>query len=353
MTVFLATDKRVEINRILIVGLGSIGKRHLRLARELLPHSKIAVLRHKLELTIPEGADYIFSIMAEALDFSPQLAVITNPSNYHLSAAMPLAKAGVHLLIEKPLSATIKDAAELLDACKKTNTVLATGYNLRFLLSLQKFKSMLDDQSIGDVWSVRSEVGQYLPSWRTDSDYRQGVSAQHALGGGALLELSHELDYLCWIFGEVDWVQAVLTQQSDLEIDVEDSAHLILGFVVKGKKNPIIASVNLDFIRQDTTRLCTAIGKLGSLRWNGIDGTVELWASGKQGWQEVYKHQATRDESYLAEWNNFLTCVEQGVPPMITGEDGLNVLHVIEAARLADKTKRQVLVGSINELQEP
>ena len=104
---------------------------------------------------------------------------------------------------------------------KKAKTVLAIGYNLRFLSSLQKFKSILDDKIIGDVWSVRSEVGQFLPSWRPNSDYRKGVSAQYALGGGVLLELSHDIDYLRWIFGEVAWVQAVLAQQSDLEIDVE------------------------------------------------------------------------------------------------------------------------------------
>lgn len=344
-------DKHVTVNRILIVGLGSIGKRHLRLARELLPYSKIAVLRHKIELTIPEGADYIFSTMDEAVDFLPQLAVISNPANFHLSVAIPLAEAGVHLLIEKPLSSSIKGAAELLDACQKTNAVLAIGYNLRFLLSLQKFKSILDDKTIGDVWSVRSEIGQFLPSWRTNSDYRQGVSAQHALGGGVLLELSHEIDYLLWIFGEVEWVQAVLAQQSDLEIDVEDSAHLILGFVEKGRQKPIVATVNLDFIRQDTSRSCTAIGKLGSLRWNGIQGTVEFWASGDSGWKEVFKHQATRDQSYLAEWSNVIRSIEKGVPPMITGEDGLKVLQIIEAARLADKTKNQVDVGSENEFQ--
>jgi predicted dehydrogenase len=340
------------INRILIVGLGSIGKRHIRLARELLPQSEIAVLRHKVDLIIPEGASHIFSAMAEALSFAPQLAVIANPASFHLSAAMPLAEAGVHLLIEKPLSAKTEGVKDLLEACKKTNAVFALGYNLRFLQSLQKFKSMLDDQVIGNVWSVRSEIGQYLPSWRPNSDYRQGVSAQHVLGGGALLELSHEIDYLRWIFGEVDWVQAVLTQQSDLEIDVEDSAHLILGFVGKSTERPVVATVNLDFIRQDTTRLCTAIGQLGSLRWNGIAGTVELWVSGTQGWQEIYIHQATRDESYVAEWQNFIACIEQGDHPMITGEDGLKVLYVIEAARLAAKTKSQVKIGSVNELRE-
>ncbi len=340
------------IERILIVGLGSIGKRHLRLARELLPSAEIAVLRHNVSQLIPELADHIFSTMDQALAFAPQVAVIANPATLHLSAALSLANAGVHLLIEKPLSDSAAGVANLLDVCQQNKALLAIGYNLRFLPTLQKFKSLLNDNVIGNVWSIRSEFGQYLPSWRTGVDYREGVSAQHMLGGGVLLELSHEIDYLRWIFGEVDWVQASLTTQSDLEIDVEDSAHLMIGFCSNGGKKPMVATLNLDFIRQDTARSCTAIGKSGTLRWNGIDGTVELWTSGSQGWQEIYKHQATRDESYLAEWNNFLSCIEQGVPPMITGEDGLKVLHVIEAARLADKTKSQVHVGDEKESRE-
>ena len=340
------------ISRILIVGLGSIGKRHLRIARELFPQKKIAVLRHKEDSFTPEFADFSFFTIADALEFAPQIAVIANPATFHLSVALELAKIGTHLLVEKPLSTTTEGVAELLLVCRRKKTVLATGYNLRFLPSLQQFKAMLDDSVIGNVWSVRSEIGQYLPSWRPDSDYRKGVSAQYVLGGGALLELSHEIDYLCWIFGEVDWVQAVLAQQSDFEIDVEDSAHLILGFVAKGQGKPIISTVNLDFIRQDTTRLCTAIGKLGSLRWSGIDGTVELWTSVAQGWQKVFQHQAARDESYLAEWKSFLSAIEQRVSPTITGEDGLKVLYVIEAARLANKTKNQVHVGDVNQLWE-
>lgn len=340
------------INRILIVGLGSIGKRHLRLARKLLPQAEIAVFRHKIDLVVPEGADHIFSNMSEILVFAPKLAVIASPATFHLSTAMQLAEAGVHLLIEKPLSATSEGVKELLETCEKVNTVLAIGYNLRFLQSLQKFKTMLDSQVIGSVWSVRSEIGQYLPSWRPDSDYRKGVSAQYVLGGGVLLELSHEIDYLRWIFGEVDWVQAILTQQSDLEIDVEDTAHLLLGFDAHGTERRLLASVNLDFIRQDATRLCTAIGKLGSLRWNGITGTVELWKLGDKSWEEVFKHQPSRDESYTAEWQNVISCVEHGTKPLITGIDGLKVLEVIEALRLSAKAKRQIEIGSINKFRE-
>ena len=336
------------ISRILIVGFGSIGKRHLRLARKLLPFAEIAVLRHKLGSDTPKGADKIFTNIEEALDFSPKLAVIANPAPFHISIAMRLAEIGVHLFIEKPISTTSEGVKDLIEICSAKNLVLVVGYNLRFLKSMQKFRSMLDSQAIGDVWSVRSEIGQYLPYWRPDSDYRDGVSAQSVLGGGALLELSHEIDYLNWIFGKVDWVEAILSKQSDLEIDVEDTAHLLLGFDNVGVEIPLIASLNIDFIRQDTTRLCTAIGKLGSLRWNGITGTVELWKSGEKAWQEIFKHQPSRDASYIAEWKNLISCIERDVKPLVTGLDGLKVLEIIEASRRSDKSKRRVKVCNAN-----
>lgn len=330
--------------RILIVGLGSIGRRHLRLAREILPNAQIAVLRHQKHRSLPEYADYCYSNILDALAFDPQIAVIANPATFHIKVAMRLAEVGVHLLIEKPLSANIEGIAELLDAVQQNNTILATAYNLRFLPSLQQFKSMLDNKLIGEVWSVRCEVGHDLTNWRPNCDYRKSVSAQHSLGGGALLELSHELDYIRWIFGEVDWVHAVLSKQSDLEINVEDSAYMILGFAALNTESQLVASVNMDFIRQDLTRSCTAIGKLGSLRWNGVTGTVELYKAGETKWNEVYAHCATRDESYRAEWHDFLECIEHGTRPSVSALDGLRVLEVIEAARLSAKNTTRVNV---------
>ena len=336
------------IKRVLIVGLGSIGKRHLRLARQILPHAQIAVLRHKAALAVPEGADLVFSAMSEALSFSPNLAIIASPAPFHLSAAMPLVETGAHLLIEKPLSTTSEGIRDLAVACKNNGVLLLVGYNLRFLKSLQKFKTIIDSQVIGSIWSVRCEVGQYLPAWRPDGDYREAVSAKNDLGGGVLLELSHEIDYLSWIFGEVEWVQAILTQQSDLELDVEDTAHLLLGFNDNFSKRQILASVNLDFIRQDNTRICTVIGKLGSLRWNGIAGTIELWAMGTKGWREIFRHESSCDDSYIAEWRHLMQSIKQDSEVMITCQDGLKVLRIIEAARISSKTKRQVKIECFN-----
>lgn len=333
------------INRLLVVGLGSIGKRHLRLARELLPDADIRVLRHQECASIPEYANGCFSSLEKAIAFAPQLAVIASPATFHMGAALPLAQAGVHLLAEKPLSATLDGVPQLREICRERGTVLLTGYNLRFLPSLQRFRSLLNEHVIGRVLSVRSEIGQYLPSWRPDADYRQCVSARAELGGGALLELSHELDYLRWIFGEVDWVQASLSRQSDLEIDVEDTAHLILGFRPTENDSRLIGTLNMDFVRHDTTRLCTAIGEKGSLRWNGLTGVVEQFDVGATEWRELFSHQHQRDDSYVAEWQHFLDCIKERKTPLITGEDGLKVLQIIDAARQASQSGRQVQVA--------
>jgi predicted dehydrogenase len=321
------------INRVLIVGLGSIGQRHLRLARSLLPNADIRVLRRQVTSEIPEFANGCFSTQDEAIFFAPQLAVIANPAPFHINTAECLAKSGAHLLIEKPLSDSLKGVQQLLETCHKQGTLLMVGYNLRFLKSLLYFRDMLNESMIGKVLSVRCETGQYLPSWRPNCDYRQVVSARQDLGGGALLELSHELDYLRWIFGEVEWVKATLCRQSDLKIDVEDSVHLTLGFVPVSNGHRLISSVNLDFIRHDTTRLCTAIGENASLRWNGITGEVSLFEAGAKDWIQIFSHPNQRDDSYLAEWQHFIDCVMKHGTPLIAGEDGLRVLEIIEAVR--------------------
>lgn len=313
----------------------------------LLPDADIRVLRHQESDSIPEQANGCFASIKQAIDFAPQIAVIASPATFHITAAQALAETCVHILVEKPLSATMDGVSKLLETCREKKTVLLTGYNLRFLPSLQQFRELLAQCIVGRVLSVRCEIGQYLPSWRPDNDYRQGVSARQELGGGALLELSHELDYLRWIFGEVEWVKTTLSRQSSLEIDVEDTAHLILGFAPAADGNKLIGTVNLDFIRHDTTRLCTAIGEKGSLRWNGLTGVVELFEVGAKEWRELYRHQHQRDDSYLAEWQNFIACVTEHKTPLITGEDGLKVLHMIEAARKSSASGCQVSVEKI------
>lgn len=327
------------LERLLVVGLGSIGKRHARLARELFPQLQITALRHRGGATCDVlGIDHCVSDVAEALQFEPQAAVICSPATHHLAVALELARAGVHLLIEKPLAERTTGVDELIAICRQRNVTLMVGYNLRFLASLQTFRELLRAGQVGRWLSVRAEVGQFLPSWRPDSDYRKTVSAQAALGGGALLELSHEIDYLRWLFGEVEWVSATLRKQSALELDVEDTAHLLLGFAASGEQAGVVATLSLDFIRHDTVRACTVIGEKGTLRWNAIAGVVEMFAAGARQWDCVFSQAPQRDESYRAEWDHFIRSIAERTPPPVTGRDGLAVLQIIEAARRSSAT---------------
>lgn len=332
------------INRILIVGLGSAGSRHLRLARLNFPNSEIKVLCHRTQSVIPEFSDGYFLEIENAIQFAPDIAIVANPSTFHIQIANQLALAKTHLLIEKPLSSSVEGVHELIEMCKKNDSVLMVGYNLRFSPSLQFFRQILSHGIVGEILSVRCEVGQYLPSWRPDSDYRQGVTARKEFGGGALLELSHEIDYLRWIFGEIDWVKATLSRQSKLEIDVEDSAHLTIGFLPTITERQLVGTLNLDLIRHDYTRSCTVIGEKGTLRWNGLTGEVSLFESKASDWMQIYCHEPKKDESYDAEWKDFVDSIQKKKDPFVTGNDGLKVLEFIESARRSAITGAKVII---------
>ncbi len=328
--------------RVLIVGGGSMGSRHARLIRQSLPDADIRVLMRDPDRDLPEGANARVIGLEDALAFKPELAVIANPATRHLETAIPLARSGAHLLMEKPLSATCTGVGELIDAARDSGVALLIGYNLRYAPSLGELYRLVRQGVIGRCLGVRAEVGQFLPSWRPDADYRQGVSARQALGGGVLLELSHELDYLRWIFGAVRSVQAVVARQSSLEIDVEDTAELLMQFEPAGESAAVVASVHLDFVRRDITRMCTVVGERGTLRWNGIVGCVDLYSAESGAWETVFTSELGRDATYIAQWSHFLACVAGSDTPRVTGEDGLAVLRIVEAARAAASTGRRV-----------
>ncbi len=324
------------LERVLIVGHGSIGKRHLRIGRELLPKADIRVMYHQPLSEVPEYSNGCLDNFQEVATFAPQLAIIANPAPFHIDIAIALAGLGCDLLVEKPLSHDSKGIQPLIDLEKEKKLVIQVGYNLRFHNSLIRFRELIESGLIGRVMSVRSEVGQFLPSWRPDRDYRSSVSARSELGGGVLLELSHELDYLRWIFGEPSLVSGWLRKLSDLEVDVEDSAHLNLEFASDDTAPGVVATVDIDFIRHDTARTCVTIGDRGSLRWNGVTGEIDCWKEGATEWESLFKYQHERDDTYRSEWEHFLGCVQNRDKPPITLKDGLAVMRLIDAIRASN-----------------
>ena len=321
------------MKRGLVVGLGSIGRRHLALLQELLPNADIRTLRQSRSSYPEERSAPMFTSLEAASAFKPDFAVISSPAPFHIAVSTRLAAIGAHLLVEKPISTETFGVEKLIALCDSKDVRLQVGYNLRFLPTLQKFRQLISDGFIGTVRTVHSEVGQYLPSWRPDQEYRCSVSAQRHLGGGVLLELSHELDFLRWVFGDVEWISAWSGNQSNLDIDAEDLAMLQLKFM-----SGVVAQVSMDFFRLNSTRCCVAIGDEGTLRWDAVAARVERFDVDTDSWQIVFEDRPDRNSSYRNQLQSFFEDIRLRRQSDIaaSGDDGLAVLQLIEAARLSN-----------------
>ena len=342
-----ANSEMGNICRILIVGSGGIGRRHFDIAKNLFPKAEIGILsRTKSRVEFGAGA-YYFNNLNDALEFSPQISVVANPAPFHIDTADKLARSGSHLLVEKPLTDTydVQKSHSLFKSCKAHNCVLLIGYNLRFLKSLQYFRDHILNNFIGQVLSFRCESGQFLPLWRPNIDYWSSVTANKNLGGGVLLELSHEIDYVRWIFGEPYWVNATISKQSNLKMDVEDVAHITVGCNSWGDGSKLIGTINLDCIRRDRVRNCITIGDKGSLRWDGLVGKVEYFDACNQIWREIFSVEDDLNKSYLAEWLHFINCINNKASPLITGDDGLLVMQIIDAVRHSSFSGEKVFIN--------
>lgn len=318
--------------RFVIVGLGSIGKRHLQVIKEVYPDSVIAIWRHakKADDTLPMGVERLCYSLDEVIAFLPDVAIVANPASKHLEVAMPLADAGVHLMIEKPLSISTDNVSDLIARCKEKKVALMVGYNLRFQPGLLNMRKLLFNGKIGDLIYARAEVGQYLPDWRPGVDYRSGVSAQHSMGGGVLLELSHEIDYLLWMLGEPKCVTAIGGKYSNLECDVEDLVEIILEY-----ENPRrLVSIHLDMLQRSPFRKCRLVGAEGTIEWDGISDELMLYNKSNEGWHKVEtKKYENRNAIYGEQLKYFIDKSQRPDSSDCEGSEGWRVLKVLDAAR--------------------
>jgi predicted dehydrogenase len=261
------------MKNIAVIGLGNIATRHRRNLKLLFPEAKLIAM--SASGRVPKepvaDSDHIAESINEIVQSEVQFAIIASPAPFHAQHAIPLIQAGIPVLIEKPVSVTQADAQALIDAEAKYQTPVAVGYCLRYLPSAQKVRQMLQEGVIGTLYNAFIEIGQYLPDWRPTKDYRETVSAKAELGGGVLLELSHELDYAQWILGSLIPRHVILRASEELGLEVEDNADLLMT-TMKGA----VVNIHLDFLQRKAHRKCRFIGSEGCIEWDLIQNEVVL-----------------------------------------------------------------------------
>ena len=177
-----------------------------------------------------------------------------------------------------------------------------------------------------------------MPNWRKNIDYRHSVSASKKLGGGVLLELSHELDYLRWLFGEVKNVYAKLTNSNTLKINVEDNAEIILETY-----SGITILVNLNFSTKSVSRKCILSGTKGLLEADLINNSLLFKKNNKKTKIQFFKKR--NDLKYEKQIKHFFECIERNKKPLVSFREGLKTLKLIEAIKLSNKYNRQFEVS--------
>ena len=246
--------------KVLLIGYGSIGKRHFEILNGFYDVGTIDVITKQ---NIDELNTFKTLQNIENITIYDYFIIATETSK-HFEQLEYICKhtKDKKILVEKPLF----DKEYTLEKC---HNHIFVAYNLRFHPLLQKLKEILVDE---EVYYANIIAGQYLPTWRTGQDYRESYSARLSLGGGVLRDLSHELDYTNWLFGEITIIDSINTKISDLEIKSDD----IFTALARTDEGTII-NVTMDYISKMPLRRLTIHTKYKTIETNFVNNTLEIF----------------------------------------------------------------------------
>lgn len=316
---------------VVVVGSGSIGMRHAGSVLQLQPQARVSFLRERgrAAASAPLPAPFgLYESLEQAIAARPDLIVIANPSSLHLRYLGAAIDAGIAFYAEKPVVSTRADFLALrglLDG--RALPVNMVGCNLRFLPSLRRLHALLQEGRAGRLVRASLEAGQWLPDWRPQQDYRHSYSASRALGGGVLLDLIHEIDAARWLLGDFDTAHGVSGRFSELDIETEDSAAVLLS-----RARGPLATIALDYVSRRPVRRYQFVGDRATLSWDLQARRLTLSEAG--GVQELGEEGAfSVPSTYLSAMEEMLACVASGAPTSQPISEGMAALNLIFAIR--------------------
>jgi predicted dehydrogenase len=325
--------------KALVVGGGSIGRRHLQNLKALGMDALALVepdAARRLAVANEIGATALDSLEA-GLQWCPDFVVVATPTHLHVEQALAVARAGHALFVEKPLSHDAAGLADLVDLVKRKALPSMVGCNLRFHSGPARVKELLERDSIGRVLFARIQTGSYLPGWRPGTDYRKNYAARIETGGGCLLDCIHEIDLVRWYLGEVDEVFCMAGHLSSLEIETEDVAALVCRH-----RGGAISEIHLDYVQRTYERGCQIVGELGTIFWE-FNKEVRWFDAKRASWGN-FSEPADWDVNhmYRDEMEHFLDCLQTGERTMLPIEEAVAVMQIVFAAKTSAREGRLV-----------
>ncbi len=314
--------------KLLILGYGSIGRRH---ATNAIKYARVGIYDSSPSTHVDANDICVFSSVQAAFEWKPEAVIIAAPHDSHVSLAKQAIAAGAHVFIEKPISNNLDGTDDLLRLARERNKKIYVACNMRFHPAVSALKTNLP--KIGRPLFARAHYGNYLPNMRPGQNYRALYAAQKDCGG-VILDGIHEVDYLRWFFGDVEEVVAHSAKLSDLEIDAEDYACLVL------KHNSGVRSeIHLDYLQQCKRRGCEIVGEQGTLVWHSEGKQpekceVRLFLKGFNDWKTVYSNENEDiNNAYDRQMKAFIESLSGAKTSLSTAEDGVAALKIGLLAR--------------------
>lgn len=325
--------------KALIIGGGSIGKRHLRNFRQLGVERFVVFdpredRREECRQLLPDVQTC--STVDEAVTTGAEIAVICSPTVAHVDQALRCLARGIHVLLEKPIAMEPSEAETLVSALHTGGPVLMVGYNYRFSPLVREVQQILARQELGRPLFMEIFFSQYLPEWHPWEDYRAWFMSKKELGGGALLDESHAIDLARALFGEVRRTVALTGQLGDLDMSADDYAHLTVEFASGAQ-----GVIHMDIYGRRPRRVLEVSGTTGSL--TGDLSTHALTVVEAEARKTTARTWAIdRNDMFLDEAAHFLRCVREGVTPLVDAVDALRTLDVVAAAQQSARDRMWV-----------
>ena len=324
---------------VLVVGAGSIGTRHIKNLQAL--GAQVTAVDNDRDRLAGVQGKYrdVFLSLDDALAHGPyDGAIVAVPTNLHIPTAVTLITAGINPFVEKPLG-TIHDTGQIL----RLNPLMGhawimVGYSMRYSKPVETIYRLLSEYRIGDILHISASVGQYLPDWHPLDDYRLSYMVDHQRGGGALQDLSHEIDYVQMLCGRISTVSANIGTVDTLPMDADNLTDMMVMF-----ENEIGGYIHMDVLSRDYHRTCRIIGDKGTISWDYSSGVVRLYDAAKHDW-EAFDVQEGWNAQYLSEMQDYLVCLEKNIAPECGYRQALETMNVIWAAADSQRTGEWVKV---------
>jgi len=317
-----------NVHKVLVVGAGSIGERHLRCFQATGRATvSLVEINDSLCRLVAEryGIREAFGDLDTALASGPDAAVIATPAPLHVSLATRLAEAGVHVLIEKPLSTNLEGVDRLRHVVRERGVTAAVGYVYRCHPSLVALREAVIGEQFGRAVELVAVCGQHFPTYRPA--YRDIYYRDWMTGGGAIQDaLTHIVNAGEWLLGPVDRLVADAAHLVLDEVAVEDTVHLL------ARHGSALASYSLNQHQAPNEMTLTVIGEQGTARCEFHEHRWRWLVEPGGPWHDECIPQLERDTLFITQANVFLDAIEGRVAPLCTLEEGLQTLRVNLAA---------------------